>query len=139
MPAYHRSDLPGDLFADLDRAIDALQDGHTGIALGVLDDLLRGPYPLEPLQLPERRTLARRVCGCGRSLGYALWAEDKAHPDEPYTETHTICADCLANRERAIEARYATEHSVCCESQLAHEQETQTKGTQHEEARSIAR
>lgn len=49
MPTYHRSALAGDLYDDLDRAIAALHDGRWGIALGVLDNLRNGPYPLRPV------------------------------------------------------------------------------------------
>ena len=110
MPAFFRSPLAGDLRADFKRVYGALQEGRPGPALGLFDNLLRGPYRLEPIELPDRCTLARRVCcGCGRSLGYSIWAEDKAHPDEPYTETGTICRGCSIKAEREIEARYATE------------------------------
>lgn len=53
MLAYYRSVLAGDLFLDLDRAIESLQDGQTGLALGLLCCLRDGPYPLRRVTLSD--------------------------------------------------------------------------------------
>ena len=99
MPAYHRSDVAGDLYADIERVIEALHKNRPGPALGLLDSLLNGPYSLAPLELPEQRTLARRVCSCGRFMGYKLWAGDDAHPGKAYMDTHGICDACFARAQ----------------------------------------
>ena len=53
MPLYCRSPLAGDLAADMDRAIESLQDGETGVALGLLCGLRDGPYPLRPVETAD--------------------------------------------------------------------------------------
>ena len=99
MGAYYRSPLGGDLATDIDRAIEAIHDGRSGVVLGILCALRDGPYPIVPL------TVAVRICGCGQFLGAQEWSGDKAHKGEMHTITHGMCGYC----EQEIAGRGAEE------------------------------